>query len=480
MALTRIILWLGNSIVFCAALFAITSLTAFIGTDLDAAINMAGLTIVSGLIGTIFIATTYNTSTRESNAEAIVFLFLFWIIVPLISAFPFWVLGASPSFFSAYFEGVSAFTTTGATQLVADAQRPSVLFWRSLLQWFGGVTSATFAVVILASLNLTGTGVHRSLLFTFKKGELFTRLIGIGRIVAGIYMFISAVGFILMTLGGTPAFESICLALSGVATGGLSPRSGTLSEFLSPFSVTVLAVICTLGAMNIAVLWDVLRGRNWSNFRRVFTNVEHRGLYGMTAFMIVLGVIYAGPQNLFALIVDSLFFVSTAGYQYDVISLDVVHPVVLVCAALVGGAALSTAGGVKIIRMLLLLRHLSTDLSRLSHPSRIIPVTFKSQTIPDNAFLSIWMYFFAYTLCFGLGISAFGAAGFTLPDAMTASAASLSNMGPLLTLTYPESGLTYADFTPLQMMVSCGLMLLGRVEILAAIVLFTPGFWRNV
>ncbi len=479
MALTRIILWLGNSIIFCAALFAITSLTAFLSTDFDAAVKMGGLTIVAGLVGTILIATTFNTSMRESNVEAIIFLILFWLIMPFIFAFPFRVLGGSATYLTAYFEAVSAFTTTGASQLTADAQRPALLFWRSLLQWFGGVSSATFAVVILASLNLTGTGVHRSLLFTHKTGELFTRLMGIGRIVAGIYLFITSAGFIFMVLGGAPAFESICLALSGVATGGLSPRSGALSEFMSPFSITILAIICTLGAMNIAVLWDLLRGRNWRNIRRLFNNVEHRGLFGMLAFMIVVGVIYAGPQNIFSLLIDSMFFVSTAGFQYDVISLDVVHPVILVCASLIGGAALSTAGGVKVIRMLLLIRHLSTDLSRLSHPSRVVPVTFKTQTIPDQAFLSIWMYFFAYTLCFGIGITAFGATGLSLTDAMTVSAASLSNMGPLLTLTYPESGLTYADFNSLQIFVSSMLMLLGRVEILAAIVLVTPGFWRN-
>jgi trk system potassium uptake protein TrkH len=154
-------------------------------------------------------------------------------------------------------------------------------------------------------------------------------------------------------------------------------------------------------------------------------------------------------------------------------------PVILIAIALIGGSALSTAGGVKMIRILLLFRHLSTDMSRLSHPSRVVPVSFKKQHIPDRAFLSIWMYFFGYTLSFALGIMALGAAGLAFEDAVATSAASLSNIGPLLPATLPESGLTYADFTTAQKLISTLFMLVGRVEVLAVLVLFTPSFWAR-
>jgi len=175
--------------------------------------------------------------------------------------------------------------------------------------------------------------------------------------------------------------------------------------------------------------------------------------------------------------IESVFFVSSAGFDYSVIGLELLPPVILIAIALIGGSALSTAGGVKIIRLLLLFRHLSTDMSRLSHPSRIVPVSFKKQHIPDRAFLSIWMYFFGYTLFFAFSILALGATGLTFEDAVATGAASLSNIGPLLLATLPESGLTYSDFSPLQKFVSALFMLIGRVEILAVLVLFTPSFW---
>jgi trk system potassium uptake protein TrkH len=162
-----------------------------------------------------------------------------------------------------------------------------------------------------------------------------------------------------------------------------------------------------------------------------------------------------------------------------VISLDMVPAPILIPTALIGGSALSTAGGVKIIRLLLLFRHLGTDVARLSHPSRVKPIEFRGSTVRDESFLSIWMYFFGYSLCFAVGALMLAATGLQLQDALSVSSASLANMGPLLDLTLPSSGLRYADFSPLQMTVSASLMLVGRVEVLVALSLIIPSTWRQ-
>jgi len=190
-------------------------------------------------------------------------------------------------------------------------------------------------------------------------------------------------------------------------------------------------------------------------------------------------VVLVGPSHAYTLLIESMFFVSTAGFDYDVIGIEMLPSVVLISVALIGGSALSTAGGLKIIRILLLFRHLFTDLGRLTHPSRLIPVNFRGEHIPDRAFLSVWMYFFGYTLFFGLAILALGATGLGFEDAVVTGAASLSNIGPLLPATMPESGLTYADFSASQKMISAITMLIGRVEVLAILILFIPSFWQR-
>lgn len=479
MRLIKIFLWLGYALLSSAALMMITALVGIIALEIREAGLMALLSTVSALVGALMITGGFKAASKESASEAILFLILFWIVVPIICSSPFFVLGATNSLVTAMFEGVSAMTTTGASSLSPEDLSKTLLFWRSLLQFFGGVSVAIFAVVILAALNLTGTGIHRSALFTFRTGELFGRILGVGQLVVSIYLFFAAIGFVLMVMGGADTFTAVCLALSGVSTGGLQPFSGPLANVLSPFSAVILAVLCLTGAFNVSVLWDFLRLRRLRAFFRLFTHVEHRGLLAIAGMLTVATVIFASVYNFGPAVLDSLYFVSSAGYRYDVISLDMVPAPILIATALIGGSALSTAGGIKVIRLLLLFRHLGTDIARLSHPSRVKPIEFRGQVIDDKEFLSIWMYFFGYSLAFSMGALALTAAGLNLQDALATSAASLANIGPLLDMTLPSSGLRYEDFTPLQMTLSALMMLAGRVEVLVVLSLIIPSTWRQ-
>lgn len=479
MALTRIIHWLGNSFIICAVLMAVPAISSFMMLDIPSVMGLSAVILGVGVLGLILIWTTQNTPARETKADALLFLLLFWLLMPAIMALPYLTLNAVSDFTSAYFESVSAFTTTGASALNPDDLPKALLLWRSLVQWFGGICVATFAVVILAALNLAGTGVHRSMLFTLDKEELFARLTSIGQIVASVYAFLAALCFLALMLTGTELFSALCLSLSGVSTGGLMPQSGPMSHYVGRFGAFFLAIFTVLGAMNISILWDFFRLRKWRSFFALFRSVESRGIFFLAASLFGLGLVLVGPAQGYTLFIESLFFVSTVGFDYDVIGLEMLPSAVLIAVALIGGSALSTAGGVKIIRLLLLFRHLFTDLGRLTHPSRLIPVTFKGQQIADRAFLSIWMYFFGYTLFFGLAILTLGATGLEFEDAVVTGAASISNMGPLLPATLPESGLTYADFTSAQKVASAFFMLVGRVEVLAVLILFIPSFWRR-
>jgi trk system potassium uptake protein TrkH len=479
MGIVRILLWLGYSLLSCAGLMAVTAVMGYINFEARDATLLSVVAVVTALTGALMITGSFRASTKESAAEAILFLMLFWVIVPIVCSVPFYALGAVPNPIAAMFEGVSAITTTGASRLVPEELSRTLLFWRSLLQYFGGASTATFAVVILAALNLSGTGIHRSGLFTFRTGELFPRIIGIGRLIGAIYLFFALLAFMLMVAGGTGAFDAICLALSGVGTGGLAPQSGPLTNYLSPFSAIVLSILCLMGAMNISVFWDVIRTRHVRVAMRVFTHVEHRGLFVLILLMVIVTVVFASLYNLGSAIVDSIFFISTAAFRYDVVSLDMVPAPILITVALIGGSALSTAGGIKIIRLILLFRHLGTDLARLSHPSRLVPIQFKRSPVDDDSFLSVWMYFFGYVICFAGGALALAASGLTLEDSLASSAASLANMGPLLELTLPGSGLRYADYTSLQMVIATLLMLIGRVEVLIALSLLLPSTWRQ-
>ena len=479
MRLLKVLLWLGYALLSSAAMMFATAIISVLLLEIDEAVLMAMLSVVTGLVGALMITASFKASKKESASEAILFLILFWAVVPIVSSLPFYVLGATDSIVTAVFEGVSAMTTTGASTLEAEALSQTLLVWRSLLQFFGGVSVAVFAIVILAALNLTGTGIYRSGLFTFRTGELFRRIVGIGQLVLAIYLFLAVIGFSLMIVGGTDTIIALCLAFSGVSTGGLQPFSGPLANVISPFSAGILALLCLMGAMNISVIWDFLRQRRIRPLLRILTHVEHRAIFAMIGALILVTVVFASLYNFGPAIYDSIYFVSSAGYRYDVISLDMVPAPILIALSLIGGSALSTAGGIKVIRLLLLFRHLGNDMARLSHPSRIKPIKFRGQPVKDDEFLSIWMYFFGYSLCYAVGALFLSATGLALQDALATSAATLANIGPLLDMTLPSSGLRYADFTDLQLTISAILMLVGRVEVLVALSLVMPSTWRQ-
>jgi len=477
MAISRIFLWLGYAFGFYAVLMLFTAVCGALLGELNVAWVFAGLSLLVGLVGTIVAFTAQNATTAESARDVLVFLVLFWLFVPILTSLPFVMLIDQPLWLTSYFESVSAITTTGATTLVPEDMPNTLLLWRSVLQWSGGCIVATFAVVLLAALNLSGTGIHKSIFFTLKKGELFSRLISIGQIVALIYLGFAFLCFLFLVFSGTPTFEALCLSLSAVSTGGLTPRTGPLQSYVSNFGGIVLAITCLLGAANISVMWDLIRRRNFASIRAAILNVEHRGTFAIVVILFLIGFLYAGPMHMHTMFVESASLASTTGFDFHVLGIDLISPSILIALVLVGGSALSTAGGLKVIRMLLLFRHMRTDLDRMSHPSRVVSVQFQGQKIEDKAFLSIWMYFFCYTLVFALGIVSLGAAGLDFQTAVSASASTLSNTGPLLEATNSEY--SYGEMSPLVHGILIVIMLLGRVEVLAAFAAVSPSQWRR-
>ena len=429
------------------------------------------------LMGVVLVFITRQMFAKESFTEALMFLVIFWVVIPVFASIPYLATNSVASLTSAYFEAVSAITTTGASAIDPDQLSRTMHVYRSLLQWSGGVIAATFAVVILAALNLQGTGVHRSVLFTFRKGELFKHLAIVVRVVGTIYAVISFICFVFLLMSGTPLFEAFCLALTSVSTGGLTPTGAPLGNYVGGVGVLALCLTCLLGAFNVAILWDVFRGRSVKDLGRLFFNVEHRALFFIIGILILLACFYTDFHHVTTVVPEAIFFATSTGYDQNVIGVELVPPVLLISLALIGGSALSTTGGLKLIRILLLFKHLDTDIDRLTHPSRVVPVVFKGQHLPDRAFLSIWMYFFGYTLVFGAGIVALAATGMEFPVAVTGSAASLSNMGPLLDATLPPFG--YEAFTLPQMRVSAALMLFGRIEVLAVFAFLSPRLWTR-
>lgn len=473
----RLIQRFGRLLSIFAGLYALAAMLCFGLAEFRSALIFLSIAGLSGFLAFISIISSIAEPRSETNIDALMFLILFWMIGPVLTSIPYLFILPDMTVASLLFEGVGALTTSGASGF-APSDLPNALhIWRGLVQFFGGIVVTTFAIVILATLNLTGTGVHRSLLFTYQHQDLYNRVISIGKIVCFIYILFAGFAFIVLMATGASEVQAFSLALGGISTGGLSPIDGPLAQIISPFGAFIFAILCFFGVLNFAVIWDVARLRRGRAIIRLFTNVEHRALFVMAGIIILLSMLYFRGAHIIDSVIEALFFISSTGYDYNIIGIEMLPSIILIAFALVGGSALSTAGGLKIIRVLLLFRHLQTDLSRLSHPSRVYPVKFRGQVIRDRAFLSIWMYFFGYTCVFGFGIVAFAASGIGFETSVTLSAGMLSNMAPLLPYTFSDFSLI--SLTDTQKMIGAALMFVGRVEVLALFALMSAGPWKN-
>lgn len=426
--------------------------------EAQAARGLGTSALIGLFLGGGCLAATHGLDRRVRAPAALRLLILGWVTGPLVAAPSFGAV--SDGWTEAIFEAVSALTTTGATLTDPDLMPRSLVVWRSMLQWLGGLATLVLAVTVLAGLDDRRAGLRRSSLLTIESGDLFSNL---GRALVrlgAVYLGLTFIGFIALALAGASTFEALSLALSGISTGGYMPRGGELTEWLPWPAIGVLAVLCVLGAGNMAVLYEhVTRGRVTRRFGDVRT---------MLAVALVCGLavaLMAGPISGVTGFLDALFALTTAGYSVS--GVEGVLPVVaLITLALAGGAAVSTSGGIKMARLRLLVRRAGRDILLLVQPSAVGGSRFAGRTVNESALVSVWAYALAYPVVLALGALALGPFSADMGLAWSVAGAALTNAGPI-------AGEAYGQIGTGGLIIASILMILGRIEILPlAAVLF--------
>jgi trk system potassium uptake protein TrkH len=419
----------------------------------DAAARGFVITTVSGLfIGGAILAGTANLERPAGAAAALRLAFYGWLLVPLLAAAP--LAASAGGAVQGVFEAYSAMTTTGAVLGAPEEVSRSVILWRCYLAWLGGLASLVLAATVFAALDRRGVGLRRTSLLTVERADLFTNFGRGFRRLGSVYAMVTALGAVLLMSTGTAPFNAICLALSGVATAGLAPQSGALAGWLSAPSIVVLSLLCLAGAWNFAVMYEWL-----SRFRLPRGTGELRAMAAVAGVCGFAALIFSGPSALPAGVLDGLFAISTAGFQ--TVEASPLPVAVLLFLALVGGSTISTSGGVKMPRILLLLRRAGGELSVLSHPSAAVRTRFAGRPVFDEALAGVWVYALAFPVALGLGTVALTFAGAEFEPAWRVAAASLANMGP-------PAGADFAALPAPALIVSALLMVAGRLEVLAA------------
>jgi trk system potassium uptake protein TrkH len=403
------------------------------------------------------------------------------VVISLFGTLPFIISGTIPSFTNAFFETMSGFTTTGATILDDVESLPrSILFWRSLTHWIGGMGIIVLSVAILPFLGIGGMQLYMAEMPGVKKDKLRPRITDTAKRLWGIYVLLTFVETGFLMFGGMDLFESLCHAFGTVATGGFSTRNGSIAEF-SPYIQYVITVFMILAGTNFTLHYLALHGK----IKEVWKNEEFRKyLYlisGITVFIVAFMVVkYDGgfEESFRVTIFQVVSILSTTGY---ITSDYLVWPgnlwLLVFALMFIGGMAGSTGGGVKVVRQLLLFKNGAQELKRAIHPHGIIPVRLNHEAVSQDIIFKVMAFFQLYIVLLLLGAIVMALLGLDFESAIGASIATIGNIGPGLGKVGPVGN--YAFIPEIGKWFLAFMMLLGRLELFTILILLSKVFWTK-
>jgi trk system potassium uptake protein TrkH len=438
----------------------------------------------------LFVGLSVAALTRGHRRElkprdGFVLVTLSWVLMSASGAIPLLIALPDLSLTDAYFEAMSGLTTTGSTVLSGlDTLPPSINLWRHLMHWIGGLGIIVLAVAILPLLGVGGMQLYKAETPGPVKDEKLTpRITETAKMLWLTYLGFTIVGIVALKMCGLNWLDAICHAFSAMALGGFSTRDDSVGHFDSLAVELILIGLMFLAAMNFARHFVALRGLSFRPYLRdteakAVVSLLLLSIVGIALLLWVSGTFPTFPESLRHAAFNVTSVATTTGFaskNYGAWPLFAPIWMMLLCAITCSTG--STGGGIKMFRTLLLARQASREFKLLVHPSAVIPVRIGGVVIPDRIIYSVLAFIFLYFMTLVVLTLGLLLTGLDFLTSLTASVASLNNMGPGLGSVGPSSN--YQGLTDMQTWICTVAMLLGRLEIFSVLVLFTPVFWRR-
>ena len=435
-----------------------------------------GLMLTAFISGALLL-TGYNSRRHHARGiELLLIMVLFWAVLPAMAALP--LIGATQihTLLAAYFEAVSALTTSGGTVLtVPQVETPSILIWRSLLSWLGGLWTLIFAVAVLAPFGIGGLTLIGSPLLQHEEGApLSSRLGRPLRLILPVYLLFTVLGVIALLAFGSPALEAFCLAMTSISTSGMTLRDGSLFAYTGFGQQFVISLLCLIGSISVPILVMVTLGRR---ARGNFPVTEMRAFFIIIAGYIFVTLMTQSQMHPLTALFQALSLQSTAGFNFvEGQGIGAWPTVWVMLPVLVGGMALSTTGGIKVMRVIILIKDIGSELGKLIYPSSIQPLSLEGRRLEQSDFSAAWAYMAVFLLFISLGVLLLGLFGMGLEAAWPVVLGALTNS--LAITGHLQTPIVYASMSDALQITVTLLMIAGRIELLVLMVLFTSSFWR--
>lgn len=425
-----------------------------------------------------------HAENRMGRRDGYLIVSLTWVVFSVVGMLPFLVGGYQPRVAAAFFETMSGFTTTGATAFFdIDALPRSILLWRTMTHWIGGMGIVFFTIAILPNMGGSGLKLFSAEATGLKIGKLHPRISTTARWMWSLYLLLTISCVVAYFLGGMNIFDAICHGLSTIGTGGFSTHTDSMAWFHSSKLQWISTVFMFLASINCTLLYLFFIKRRW---RDVLHDDELRFfllIFFVAAFSITGILMYANHLD-FSTAVRSAFFntaalQSTTGFSDE----DFMkwHPTVwliLSIISIIGACAGATSGGLKCVRALMVWRLTKAEFQKMLHPHAVIPVRINNTIITSQMARTVFVFFVVYFMLVMIATFVMVAMGLSLLDAFGLAISSFSNIGPSIGhLIGPLGSWGVLDDTVLW--INSFLMLAGRLEVFSLLLPLTPAFWRD-
>jgi trk system potassium uptake protein TrkH len=443
-------------------------------------------TIITLLAGVLGLCIGHRAESRMGEREGYVIVAMVWVVFSAFGLLPYYLSGQVPTLTDAWFESMSGFTTTGATIIPdLDVITHGLLFWRSLTQWIGGMGIIVLSIAILPIFGLNGMQLYAAEVSGLTYEKLSPRIADTAKMMWSTYLILTATEVLGLWLCGMPIFDAVCHSFSTIATGGFSTKNNSLEFYDSAAIHYLVTFFMFISGINFVILIYLVRGKA----RNFFRDEELRWYTIAVIFftlMLTLGLYIARPGwtalHMERAFRDSIFTVISAmtstGYTIsDYMYWPVVAWVVIFFLMLTGACAGSTAGGIKWVRLSIILKNGVAEFQRRIHPNAIIPVKLNEKTIPQQTINNIMAFLIFYIFIIVITVVIFCASGVNFDESIGAAVSAIGNVGISIGQFGPSG--TYAEFPTVAKWVMSFVMLIGRLEIFTVLLLFTKALWKK-
>lgn len=438
--------------------------------------------LCSLLLGMALWLPTSRQQIRLRTRDGFVIVIMLWITTSLLGCLPFiFGLGMSPA--DAFFESVSAFTTTGSTVITGlDSLPQSILFFRQEMQWLGGIGIVVSAIALLPMLGIGGMQMLKAeMTGPIKDEKLTPRIAHTARALWKLYLSMTVACAVFYWFGGMSVFDAVTHSLSTISTGGFSTHDASIAYFDSVYIESIAIIFMILGGINFGIH---LKALQHTNLRSYWDNVEVRAFLLMIAVVVIVisGVLYfegtkeSYPAALRYAMFTVVSVVTSTGFGIDDFSVwPTMIPLLLIFISFVGGCAGSTAGGMKVIRFLVVGKGAGLELQRLIHPHIVKPLRLQKKVIAPAVVDAVRGFFSLYIATFVVILLILMATGMDQVTAFGAVATCMNNLGPGL----GDVAANFQSVSDFSKWILSFAMLLGRLEIFTLLVVLSHAFWRS-